>query len=279
MMLHGIRYFGGKSAKFRNGAGPWIAKMLPYRRMYVEPFAGMLGVLLQREKSRIELVNDRDGMISAFWECIRDYPDKLEWKFANAPIDRVLFNKSIEIKNKHLNGEDIDKVDLAFAVGVILLYGFGGKNEGKGQGYCCIFPQPTFETAYKFSKRISLLHKRIIDVRVENCDVLEILDKTKKHSDCVVYCDPPYLQARSGYSAGLDCKQELVDMLKAQNGAVAISGYNDDWDDLDWYKETKRVKTTVAGMAGDNFENVEMVRMETIWSNYKLVKNKSLLDL
>ena len=80
MMLYGLRYYGGKSEKFRNGngAGPWIAKMLPYRRMYVEPFAGMLGVLLQREKSRIELVNDRDGMISAFWECIRDYPDKLE---------------------------------------------------------------------------------------------------------------------------------------------------------------------------------------------------------
>ena len=115
----------------------------------------------------------------------------------------MLFNKFIEIKNKHLNGEDIDKVDLAFAVGIILLYGFGGKNVGKGQGYCCIFPQHYFETGYKFSKRISLLHKRIIDVRVENCDVLEILDKTKKHSDCVVYCDPPYLSGQSGYSSGL----------------------------------------------------------------------------
>ena len=57
--LSALRYYGGKNAQHRTGR--WIASMLPYDKGYVEPFAGMLGVLLQRRRSAAEMVNDADG--------------------------------------------------------------------------------------------------------------------------------------------------------------------------------------------------------------------------
>ena len=78
-----MAYWGGKNPNWKYGTGSWIAEMLPYERLYVEPFAGMLGILLQRKKSPMEVVNDLDGLIYSYWKCVRDYPNELGYKLIN----------------------------------------------------------------------------------------------------------------------------------------------------------------------------------------------------
>ena len=49
-----------------------IIPLLPYRDSYIEPFGGTGAVLLARNPSPLEVLNDRYMGINAFYRCIRD---------------------------------------------------------------------------------------------------------------------------------------------------------------------------------------------------------------
>ena len=63
--LAAMLYAGTKSGRSALGLGHWIAGQLPQseQQTYVEPFAGMLGVLLARPRSQLEIVNDLDERV------------------------------------------------------------------------------------------------------------------------------------------------------------------------------------------------------------------------
>ena len=68
---------GGKSSKSISQTGAWIAGLLPppeKRQTYLEPFCGMLGVLLQRSPPGHEIVNDADGAVINWWRTVRTQP-------------------------------------------------------------------------------------------------------------------------------------------------------------------------------------------------------------
>ena len=274
MSLHALKYCGGKSLAFRKSIGKWIADMLPYDCFYIEPFAGMLGVLLQRQKSKIEIINDKNGLISNFWECIRDHPEELEWKFVNAPLDRKLFKKSIEIKNNFINGCKTEPVDCAFASGVILLFGFSGIISSQ---HCRIYEKQPFVQSHKFAQRILALHDRLIGVRIENKDAFEILDKCKNYTDAIIYCDPPYPNTINCYEHNINSIDEFIYWLRLQKGKVVVSGYDNDFDNLDWHKEIKNSSCTIGTLKENSNKSVK--RQTSVWLNYRPKTQQTLFDL
>ena len=62
-------WFGGKSR-----AAAEVSAALGAVHTYCEPFAGSLGVLLQRAPVRHEVVNDTDGWLVNFWRAVRAAP-------------------------------------------------------------------------------------------------------------------------------------------------------------------------------------------------------------
>lgn len=97
MKAGGLAYYGGKSPGRPLTA--WIASKLPpweYQRLYCEPFAGMLGVLLTRKPTRLEVVNDANERIINWWTVIRDRPDEfgrmLDWTHQHS---RIQFDRCI----------------------------------------------------------------------------------------------------------------------------------------------------------------------------------------
>ncbi|MES2572137.1 MAG: DNA adenine methylase, partial [Verrucomicrobiota bacterium] len=50
---------------------------MPPHRCYVEPFAGGLAVLLAKERSSIEVLNDINGDLVNFYRCVRFHSDVL----------------------------------------------------------------------------------------------------------------------------------------------------------------------------------------------------------
>ena len=81
-----LGWIGGKSFYGTHKTGRWIAGLLPPPEAtytYVEPYAGMLGILLQRRPAKREIVSDLDADLINWWTVVRDEPEALaellEW--------------------------------------------------------------------------------------------------------------------------------------------------------------------------------------------------------
>ena len=73
--LSALAYLGGKSVNATQSTGRWIHSLLPIsntRSIYVEPFCGMCGVLLQRPPLGCEVINDLNSRLINWWRVIRD---------------------------------------------------------------------------------------------------------------------------------------------------------------------------------------------------------------
>ena len=81
-----LGWVGGKSFYGTHKTGRWIAGLLPPPEAtytYLEVYAGMLGILLQRRPAKREIVSDLDGDLINWWTVVRDQPEELaellEW--------------------------------------------------------------------------------------------------------------------------------------------------------------------------------------------------------
>ena len=108
-------YLGGKSATRKDGNGAWITSLLPpvvRGQVYCEPFAGMLGVLLQRRKAAQEIVNDIDDRIVNWWRVVRDQPEEFARSIRYTPHSRVEFEAATErMANPHEHHDVMRAVD------------------------------------------------------------------------------------------------------------------------------------------------------------------------
>ena len=249
--LTALRWPGGKSIRSNSGTGKWIASQLPYRNLYVEPFAGMLGILLQRSPSKVEVVADTDELLINWWQVIRDKYGEFSDLLWASPIWSVeLYN---EAKEKIYTEQDPIRKAYWFTILV-------------NQSYACNLTTPLTKF-YKwdrnppeFGSRIHKLAKRLRNVSLENSNAIEILNNIANNKNAVIYCDPPYedvshfkLYRHSNYS-----KDDLTEALLKQKGYVAVSGYGTEWDHLGWDRRELQTKKYI---------NQVKTRVEVLWIN------------
>jgi DNA adenine methylase len=67
-----VSWPGGKSRLLKH-----ILPLIPAHECYVEPFAGGLAVLLAKERSKLEVINDANGDLVTFYRCVRYHSDVL----------------------------------------------------------------------------------------------------------------------------------------------------------------------------------------------------------
>ena len=275
--LKGLAYYGGKSPN--KMLSRWIASMLPYDNdtTYVEPFAGMLGVLLCRPKVKIEMVNDIDGNLINWWKCIRDYPDELARLTELTPISRDLF---AEAKFDLVNKKKLSPLKRALAFHIICERSIMHGNDAKSAN-----PSFHFAKGLGFSRMkldtMRLLAVRLRDVQIESIDALALLEKTVSLKHTVIYCDPPYgIDAdTSPYMYEKFDKEGMTELLKDHKGTVAVSGYGADWDHLGWNRFDYATKSSsVVNFSGRVFkEGTTKERVEVLWVNFKVTDRFSAL--
>lgn len=260
--VSGLGYLGGKSAGSR--AGKWVAGLLPWEQktLYAEPFAGMLGVLLQRAPVDRELVNDRNGRVTNWWRVMRDRPAEMHSLWMDTPYGRDNFEEAVS------RLDTADELTRAWAFQVVVSHSMMHADN------CHNFAIPYATKSRSASKEDSeewynAIAKRMRHVVIDNRCALDVLGAISKYEDAVVYADPPYpttQSANQNYAENELDWDVLAGALQAQKGRVAVSGYADEWDRLGWHKHER----TVAAAAGGTPQGERGMITQVVWCNYEI---------
>ncbi len=261
-------YYGGKTTLAQR-----IVDLLPDHRHYVEPFAGSLAVLLAKPPSRMETVNDLDGALMTFWRVLRDQPNELMRVCALTPHSRA----------EHQDAYDFaaapDDLERARRVWICLTQGRGntlrrtGWRHFQDPGRRGPTSMPDYLTSYV--NRMRGAAARLARVSLEARDAVDVIDDYGRHTDVLIYADPPYLgSTRSSRQYLVEMShdvehQTLAEALHACRATVVLSGY-----DSPLYAELyagwhRREFSAYTGQGNHSAERNDR-RTEVLWSNRPL---------
>ena len=108
-------YYGGKRGY---GKAEWIASFLPHTpdSCYIEPFAGMAGVLLARPPVDIEILNDANWRIVNWWMTVIDESEEF-----GRLIDFMLFSRAeFRWAKANMDNPDLTPLRRALAFHVVV---------------------------------------------------------------------------------------------------------------------------------------------------------------
>ena len=266
MQLTSMNYYGGKA---RPDFRKWLLPKIPYDKdgIYVEPFAGMLGVLLARPQCKTEIISDLDANICNWWKVVKEHPDELKHLIYYTPKCRRTFDECVKgIEDKTYQDNPIL---WAWATFTVLQFGIA-----HGIKHTDISIRYTISMDRDFASIIKSLSNRMKNVQVDNTDALTMLDRMKDLCNAVMYCDPPYISANtSHYENDVIDVDSFTDAFLSQKGKIAISGYGDEWDHLGWYRHEWNTKAPKINYVQD-YNSEDWKRTEVLWTNYEIGGNQ-----
>ena len=199
-MLRSFSYTGSKTQVFRQGR--MVLNHLPYRHGYIEPFAGSMAILLNRDPSRVEVANDIDNNIVNLLEVIRQQPQELYQQMLLTPYHET------EFYNNCATLAEGDALERARKMWSVLNASWLGGPRGnkmlipstrKSSQGCPVEP-----AKYKrFHGRIIEMAKRLQNVTFLCRDAIAVI-KQYNYKHYVIYCDPPYRNSGNFYQNGID---------------------------------------------------------------------------
>jgi DNA adenine methylase len=259
-----FRYHGGK---FR--LAQWVIGHFPRHKVYVEPFGGAAGVLLQKEPSYAEVYNDIDGDVVNFFRVLQvpEQCARLVELLALTPYARSEFDRAWEPTEC--------AIERARRLLIRSQMGFGSAGATKGRTGFRIDTQRRYGTAQgiwaRYPETMAALAQRFSGVLIENRPATRVM-VDHDAVDTLHYVDPPYVHSTrsrprsSGkyYRYEMDDAQhlELMACLNALEGQVVVSGYRCELYDehlRDWERFDTRSRISANRGAG--------VRVESLWLN------------
>lgn len=254
---------GGKSYLAK-----WIIENLPenYQEMvYLEPFCGGASVLLNKEPSKEEIINDLDADIINLLRVVRDQCTQflrkiktIGYKEANfeAALTRTEFPSDL---HKAVNEFVLRRMSRG---GLKKAYAWSNRQRGGQPGEI-----NAWETIIDLLPKIS---ERLQNVIVLNKPAVQLL-KVFDEPNVLVYADPPYLhETRESVDAYkhemlVDDHIALADVLNGFKGKVLLSGYPSRlYNKL--YKNWRCEKKKIANHASQ--QKVKPIKLELLWCNF-----------
>lgn len=250
-----LKYPGAK-----NRLAHWICGHIPEHNVYLEPYAGSLAVLFNKEPSHIETVNDLNGEVVNYFQVLRDHGEELRNLIRLTPYSREEYNRAYE--------EADNDIESARRFCVRCWMGFGCSNlykNGFKSGQQTNSPNPARAWA-KLPETMEAASERLKGVQIECLPALELISRYDTE-DVFVYIDPPYLHGtRKNYLYKYemeDCEhEELLKKIVKHPGKILISGYENEMynDYLSGWKKAHKAARAERGLP----------RTETLWMNYDI---------
>lgn len=202
MMKPPINRMGGKSRLKKE-----IISMMPNHVCYVEPFFGAGWVYFSKDKSEVEVINDKDRELINLFRVIKEHPEEvkrlLDYEFVSR--DKFEFHKTSNINNL---------TDIQRAVRYIYVISNSFAAKGVSFGYGAL-KKPTQKI---FLDDFSIFRERLKNTYVENKNAIDIIERYDREST-FFFCDPPYYE-----TAGYKEKFTVEDHIELKNKLESISG-------------------------------------------------------
>ena len=262
-----LKYYG---SKFR--LAPWIISFFPAHRHYVEPFAGGAAVLLVKEPSRLETINDLNNEIVNFFRVLRTRPQELVRQLQLTPWARAEFEyclEEIEVENP------VERARRFFYRIWFNLQGSYSTQKANFRRH-----NKGFKVITKGVDENNLLEasKRLQSVVIENRDAFK-LTREMDSEDTLFYLDPPYVfstrSTSKAYSHEMSDEnhREFAELLYSVKGFVVLSGYPSAiYEELFESKGWLRFDKDAWTMRGTR-------KTESVWINPQAAKALNLLPL
>ncbi|WP_019583825.1 DNA adenine methylase [Thioalkalivibrio sp. ALE16] len=264
-----MRYYG---AKWR--LAPWILEHFPPHRLYVEPFGGAAGVLLQKPRAALDIYNDLDEAVVNIFRVLRD-PEQgaaLTRACELTPYSRAEFERSFETV------EDPVEAARRTLFRAWSSYGSTGATRVGRSGFRCDQGEHGFQSADQWARLSDVLPafiERLKGVVIENRDGLDVM-RLYDAPDTLHYVDPPYLPDTHHVDGGRyyrcnlfeEDHVRLLEMVRGLKGRVVLSGYPNDLYDH-WLPDWTRIHRPSAAAANGG----SVTRTECLWLNPAVVRS------
>lgn len=241
---------------------------------YVEPFFGGGAVLLAQDPEGIsEVVNDLNGELTNFWQCLqceRSF-ERLKRRLESTPCSQFEFNRS---KNP-IRFED--KYDVGMAAAFFIRN--RQSRQALGKDFATLARTRTRRGMNELPSAwlsaidgLPEVHARLQRVVILNDDALAVI-KQQDDTRTLFYLDPPYVhETRSATKAykhemNNEKHESLLQTLGTIKGRFMLSGYSNPMyqvyaDRYGW----RRVDFEIDNKSGGGKK--KQMRTESVWMNY-----------
>lgn len=225
-----FQWFGGKYEM-----SSWIIGHFPDHHTYVEPFGGAASVLLRKEPSKVEVYNDLDAALVAFFEVCRDEPTELARLLDLTPYSRSVFEQACEamVRPDHVGKDETPaRIKQAWATAVVGRMSMSGRIGGswsRSLGHRRAGLSSSVARWLLLPETVMQVASRLKEVQIEGRDACKVIVDYDK-PDTLFYLDPPYHPetcATGVYRVGfdIDAHDDLIAVLLDVKGKVVLSGY------------------------------------------------------
>jgi DNA adenine methylase len=259
--------FGWYGGKFNHLN--WLLPLLPRCHHYCEPFAGSAAVLLNREPSPVETINDLDGEVVHFFRVLREQKDQLIEAIGLTPFSREEFYRAVTGDGEPLS--DLERARRFFVRARQVRTGLA-QTASLGRWANCKNTSRAGMSGVvsRWLGSVAMLPEiaeRLLRVQIENRPALEVI---RLYDDplTLFYCDAPYPHETRGdanaygFEMTNEEHRELAGLLTTVRGRAAVSGYRCELMDA-LYQGWRCVEAPAK-----NCHSVKKARREALWMNY-----------
>lgn len=259
-----LRYHGGKWR-----IADWIIRHFPPHQVYLEPFGGGAGVLLNKPRAELETYNDLDGAVVNFFRVLREQPEALVRALQLTPWSRAEFELSLEPTD--------DPLEAARRFFIASWQSIGGPTARRRSGWRYQVKRGNWHNAADLWCELDHLYhvaERLRGVQIECRDAFELIPRYDALGT-LIYCDPPYPHSTRSQWKGKAYAHELSDdehcrlaeLLHACSAYVIISSYSSKlyaelYEAHGWQRVETKVRTN----------SRHMVRTERLWLSPRTLK-------
>ena len=271
-----LQWFGGKGNFTQN-----LLPLIPEHHCYCEVFGGAGSLLFAKEPSKVEVYNDVDGDVVAFFKLFHNETqlERFQYKCRYTPYSRETF---LDFRDTWKS--QTDPLERIYRWFILNRMAFSAMMNQPRTGCSMSGLKNTARSRFHdYVDNLGAYAERLRGVQIDN-RLYDTVINTYDSSATFFYLDPPYLpdtRSHGGYAheMTLDDHERLVERLKSVEGLVLLSGYpNDLYESLGWHRAD--IETVAySGLRKGDKDNKSKSRTECLWRNYVLPDESTQLEL